>query len=87
MESIMVEFRRDDTPSWLEEMVDEFTEDPFCHGVLVGADEASVFFISLWAAAMAGDVEVSLRQMVPDSASLRRIVMSVPDPPPSRDFQ
>ncbi len=81
MESIILEFLHDDTPSWLGEMVDEFTEDPFCHGVLVGADEASVLFVSLWSAEIVEDVATSLSEMAPSSASMRRIVMSVPGPP------
>lgn len=78
MESIIVEFARDDTPSWLEEMVDEFTEDPFCTGVLVGADDKAVFFISLWASAVAEDVAANLTGLSPVTASVRRIVLSVP---------
>ncbi len=72
MESIILEFLHDDTPTWLGEMVDEFTEDPFCHGVLVGADEASVVFMSLWSAEIVGDVASNLGEMAPPSASLRQ---------------
>lgn len=80
MESLIVEFDRAAVPGWLEEMVDEFTEDPHCHMVVVGADDGGVLMISMWPDRVVGDVEEALRGMAPD-AMVRRIRMSVPEGP------
>ena len=77
MESVTVEFPRHHEPAWLQEMVDEFTEDPYCHLVMVGADDDGVVLTTMWAAEVAGDVATALAGM--DSAvSVRRMVLSVP---------
>ncbi len=61
----------------MQELVDEFTEDPHCHLVMVGADDDGVVLTTMWAAGVAGDVATALAAM--DSAvSVRRMVLSVP---------
>lgn len=82
MESLITEFPHDDVPAWLEEMADEFTEDPFCHSVMVGADEESVMMITMWDSAVVQEVEESLRSMVLASGSVRRLYLSVPQAQP-----
>ncbi len=77
MESVTVEFPRHHEPAWLQEMVDEFTEDPYCHLVMVGADDESVVFTTMWAAEVAGDVAAALAAMDP-AVSVRRMILSVP---------
>jgi len=77
MESLIVEFDRSAVPAWIEEMVDEFTEDPHCRMVVVGADEAGVVMISMWPSRVVGDVEAAMRNMAPE-ALFRRLLMSVP---------
>lgn len=77
MESVTVEFPRHHEPAWLQELVDEFTEDPYCHLVMVGADDDGVVLTTMWAAGVAGDVATALAAM--DSAvSVRCMVLSVP---------
>lgn len=80
MESLVLEFPHDEVPSWLEEMADEFTEDPFCQFVMVGGDETSVLFVTTWDSAIIDEVESSLRSMMLPSGSIRRLVLSVPEP-------
>ncbi len=77
MESVVVEFPRDHEPAWLQEMVDEFTEDPYCHLVMVGADEAGVVLTTMWSAEVAADVAVALTALDP-AVTVRRLVLSVP---------
>lgn len=77
MESVTVEFPRHYEPAWLQEMVDEFTEDPYCHLVMVGADDGGVVLTTMWAAEVAGDVATALAAMDP-VVSVRRMVLSVP---------
>lgn len=77
MESVTVEFPRHHEPAWLQEMVDEFTEDPYCHLVMVGADDDGVVLTTMWAAEVAGDVATALAAMDP-VVSVRRMVLSVP---------
>ncbi len=77
MESVTVEFPRHHEPAWLQEMVDEFTEDPYCHLVMVGADDDGVVLTTMWAAEVAGDVATALADMDP-AVSVRRMVLSVP---------
>ena len=77
MESVTVEFPRHHEPAWLQEMVDEFTEDPYCHLVMVGADDDGVVLTTMWAAEVAGDVATTLAAMDP-VVSVRRMVLSVP---------
>lgn len=86
MDLIIVEFRHDQTPGWLGEMVDEFTEDPYCHGVLVGGDERSVLFLTIWASDVAQQVAESLSERSPSSASIRRVALSVPAPQPAAEL-
>ncbi len=64
---------------WLEEMVDEFTEDPHCHFVLVGADDTTVMFLSLWSEGVADEVAASMASMAPQ-AHVRKLTVSVPVP-------
>lgn len=77
MESISVEFARGYEPDWLQEMVDEFTEDPYCHLVMLGADDEGVVFTTMWASEVAGEVADALRKLDPVVA-VRRLVLSVP---------
>lgn len=77
MESVTVEFPRHHEPAWLQEMVDEFTEDPYCHLVMVGADDDGVVLTTMWAAEVAGDVATALAAM-DSGVSVRRMVLSVP---------
>jgi hypothetical protein len=79
MESLILEFPHKEVPAWLEEMADEFTEDPFCHMVMVGADSDSVLFMSLWESSMASEVEASMRSMMLPSGTVRRLIVSVPE--------
>lgn len=86
MESLVLEFPLDEVPSWLEEMADEFTEDPFCHFVMVGGDSESVLFVTTWNSEIVAEVESSLRAMMLPSGSIRRLVLSVPEPSASVDL-
>jgi hypothetical protein len=77
MESVTVEFPRHHEPAWLQDIVDEFTEDPYCHLVMVGADDDGVVLTTMWAAEVARDVATALAAM--DSAvAVRRMVLSIP---------
>jgi len=80
MESITVEFPRHHEPDWLQEMVDEFTEDPYCHLVMVGADDDGVVLTTMWTEAVAADVASALKAMDP-SVTVRRMALSVPTVP------
>ena len=77
MESITVEFARHAAPDWLQEMVDEFTEDPYCHLVMVGADDTSVVLTTMWSAEVAEQVANALAEMEP-AGIVRRMTLSVP---------
>lgn len=77
MESITVEFPRDQEPDWLGEMADEFTEDPYCHLVMIGADDDGVVLTTMWSAEVAAEVAVALEGMEPRGV-VRRMPLSVP---------
>jgi len=77
MESISVEFPRHHEPAWLQEMVDEFIEDPYCHLVMVAADDEGVVLTTMWSADVAADVAAALVAMDP-AVKVRRMVLSVP---------
>ena len=84
MDSITVEFPRNGEPAWLAEMVDEFTEDPYCHLVMVGADERGVVLTTMWSTDVSEQVAASLAEMVDAideldaSTAVRRMELSVP---------
>lgn len=77
MESITVEFARHGEPEWLQEMVDEFTEDPYCHLVMVGADDDVVVLTTMWSTEVAEQVADALVEMQP-AGKVRRMTLSVP---------
>jgi len=58
-------------------MVDEFIEDPYCHLVMVGADDEGVVLTTMWSADVAPDVAAALVAMDP-AVNVRRMVLSVP---------
>ncbi len=79
MESIVVEIPRYREPTWLEEMVHEFTEDPYCLHLMLGADDATIMLVTIWAGSVASEVESGLRAMADDSIRVRRLELSVPE--------
>lgn len=72
-----MEFPRDQEPDWLGEMADEFTEDPYCHLVMIGADDNGVVLTTMWAEEVAQEVEAALAAMEPRGI-VRRMPLSVP---------
>lgn len=78
MQSIVVEIPRYSEPAWLEEIVHEFTEDPYCLWLLLGADEDTVMLVTIWDDSVAAEVEAGLRAMA-DSGRVRRLELSIPD--------
>ncbi len=79
MQSIVLEIPRYSEPDWLEEVVHEFTEDPYCVTLLLGADEDTVMLVTIWADAVAAEVEAGLRGLTDATARVRRFELSIPD--------
>ena len=83
MQSIVVEFPRYSEPKWLEEIVHEFEEDPYCTSLMLGADDETVMLVTIWDDSVAAEVESGLRSLVEDGR-IRRLELSIPEQEPPR---
>lgn len=79
MQSIVLEVPRYSEPPWLEEIIHEFTEDPYCHHLMLGADEDTVMLVTIWADEVAAEVESGLRAMTEEPGRVRRLELSIPE--------
>lgn len=59
-------------------MVHEFTEDPYCVSIMLGADDDTVMLVTIWDDSVAAEVERGLRPMM-EVGQIRRLELSIPE--------
>lgn len=79
MQSIVLEIPRYAEPTWLQDIVHEFTEDPYCLSLMLGVDEETVMLVTIWDDAVAAEVEAGLLAMTDSNGRVRRLELSIPD--------
>lgn len=61
---------------WLQELTDEFIEDPQCRLAVFGGDEAGAVLFSLWDPSVVEEVAVGLRAGIPSDATIRLLSLA-----------
>jgi len=75
MRALLVESPADLPAGWLQELTDEFIEDPQCRLALFGGDESGAVLFSLWSASIIDEVASGLRDTTP-GATMRVLALA-----------
>lgn len=76
MRALLIESPPDVPAGWLQELADEFIEDPQCRLALFGGDEAGALLFSLWDPEVVAEVAEGLRATLPAGAVVRSISLA-----------
>ena len=76
MRALLLESPPDQPADWLQELTDEFVEDPQCRLALFGGDESGAVLFSLWDPAIVDEVARGLQSTVPPGATVRSLSLA-----------
>ncbi len=76
MRALLIESPPDVPAGWLQELADEFIEDPQCRLALFGGDATGALLFSLWDPDVVDEVAEGLRATVPTGAVVRSISLA-----------
>ncbi len=82
---LLLESPGETSAAWLQELADEFIEDPQCRLALFGGDASGAVLFSMWPATVVEEVAAGVRPMLPSGASLRVLALAdggEDEPPP-----
>ncbi len=76
MRALLLESPPDLPADWLQELTDEFVEDPQCRLALFGGDETGAVLFSLWDPRVVDEVAEGLRAAMPHGATIRALALA-----------
>lgn len=76
MRALLLESPANLPVDWLQELADEFIEDPQCRLALFGGDESGAVLFSLWVPSVAEEVAEGLREALPSGATIRFLALA-----------
>jgi hypothetical protein len=76
MRALLVESPADLPAGWLQELTDEFIEDPQCRLALFGGDESGAVLFSVWLPSIIDEVASGLRETTPSGATIRLLALT-----------
>lgn len=76
MRALLLESPADTSAAWLQDLADEFIEDPQCRLALFGGDASGAVLVSLWSRTVVDEVVGGLRPLLPPGASLRVLALA-----------
>ena len=76
MRALLLQSAPDMPAAWIQELTDEFIEDPQCRLAVFGGDEIGVVLFSLWDSTVADEVVEGLRDSLPSGATVRLLALA-----------
>lgn len=76
MRALLLQSPPDLPAAWLQELTDEFIEDPQCRLAVFGGDQSGAVLFSLWDPSVVEEVAEGLRTEIPSNATIRLLSMA-----------
>lgn len=76
MRALLIQSPPDLPAAWLQELADEFIEDPQCRLAVFGGDQSGAVLFSLWDPSLAEEVAEGLRAEIPSGATIRLLSLA-----------
>ena len=76
MRALLLQSPPDLPATWIQELADEFIEDPQCRLAVFGGDQSGAVLFSLWDPSVVEEVAEGLRAEIPSNATMQLLSLA-----------